>query len=268
MGSRVDRIVDAIKHRLTLHFATRQNHLFTRFCRLPTQLEVLAGDVVDFLAPCDDSAEVRIIVFGCSIGAEPYSIASVLQRRRPDLRFRIECFDIEPVVVARGEAATYSTPELKSWPPLTSDFVESTFDRTNDGVIVRPEIRHTVRFAVGDVLDAALIHHLGTADVVVAQNFLYHLARSEAEEAFLNLLSLMKPRAALLVDGADLDMRTRMTAAARLRPCGTELERIHDESRITRGYAWPGVYWGLEPFDAGRKDAHRRFATIFFREGA
>src|SRR5215831_8652077 len=236
-----DHIVDGIKHRLTLHFATRQNHVFTKFCRLPTQLQVLATDVVDFLRPRGNGAELRIIVFSCSIGAEPYSIASVLQRRRPDLRFKIECFDVEPVVVARGEAATYSMAELQSSPPLTPEFIESTFERFNDGVIVKPEFRGTVRFGLGDLLDAALIHHLGTADIVVAQNFLYHLARSKAEEAFLNLFSLLKPRAALVVDGADLDMRTRMTARARLRPCGTELERIHAESRITRGYAWPAV---------------------------
>jgi hypothetical protein len=57
-----------------------------------------------------------------------------------------------------------------------------------------------------------------------------------------------------------------MTAEAGLRPCAIELETIHEESRTLRGYAWPKVYWGLEPFDARRTDAARRYATIFLRD--
>lgn len=263
---RLVRTVRNVEHRFTLRFARRRNYLVTKFCRLPTQLDVMASDVVDFLRSPGDDSEIRIIVFGCSIGAEPYSIASVLRRRRPELRFRIECFDIEPTVIARAEAATYFTYELDSLPPLTPDFLASTFEPLGDGVVVKREIANSVRFTGGDVLDAGLIRRLGHADVVVAQNFLYHLARPDAERAFGHLFSLLRPRAAVLLDGADLDMRTRLTEAARLRPCGSEIERIHSESRIMRGYAWPRVYWGLEPFDARRSDAYRRFATIFFSD--
>jgi chemotaxis protein methyltransferase CheR len=261
------RAVKHLEHAFTLRFARRRNYIFTKFCRLPAQLDVLATDVVDFVRSPDGS-EIRIIVFGCSIGAEPYSIASVLRTRRPDVAFRMECFDIEPAVIARAEAARYDASELETSPPLTPDFVASTFDRVDDmgGVVVKPEIARSVRFAVGNVLDASLIERIGRADIVVAQNFLYHLPRPEAERGFANLVALLRPRAALLVDGADMDMRARVTDAAGLRPCTTDLERIHGESRIERGYAWPRVYWGLEPFDARRSDAARRFATIFFSE--
>jgi chemotaxis protein methyltransferase CheR len=258
--------VRRVQHSLTLRTARRGNMLFTSFCRVPTQLDVLANDVVEFLDGHNGGAELRVIVFGCSTGAEPYSISSVLRHRRPGLRFRIECFDIDADVIARARAASYALPELETTPPLTADFVESTFDRVADGVVVRPTIAAPVRFSVGNVLDAALIRRLGKADVVVAQNFLFHLERPDAERAFAHLFSLLRPRAALLVDGADVDIRTRLTKAAGLRACETELERIHDESRIYRGYAWPHVYWGLEPFDAKKPDAARRYATIFFSE--
>jgi chemotaxis methyl-accepting protein methylase len=263
------RLVQAVRdvaHKLTLRFARRRNYHYTKFCRLPAQLDVFAGDVVDFLHRGDRPAEIRIVVFGCSIGAEPYSIASILRSRRPDIRFHVECFDIEPAVIARAEAATYSLSELTTSPPVTSTFMAKTFDPIENGVAVKPEIACKVRFTQGDVLDNDLIRGLGQADVVVAQNFLYHLGRPDAERAFANLFSLLKPRAALLVDGADLDMRTRLTAAAGLRPCATDLERIHNESRIMRGSAWPHIYWGLEPFDSCRTDAPRRYATIFFSE--
>lgn len=255
-----------LEHRLALRFARRRNYTYTSFCRLPTQLDVLATEVVDFVHG-DGSDEIRIIVFGCSIGAEPYSMASALHTRRPELRFRLECFDLEPSTVSRAQGGTYTTAELTAAPPLTQSFITSTFDVADASAVVKPALRAMTRFAQGNVLDPALIKSLGQADIVVAQNFLYHLARPDATRAFAHLFSLMKPRAALLVDGADIDMRTRLTAEAGLRPCATDLRKIHDESRVLRGYAWPRIYWGLEPFDASRSDAERRFATIFFADG-
>jgi len=263
---RAVRAVRGVEHWITLRVAHRRNYLFTKFCRLPTQLDVVATDVIDFLGVDESRSEIRIIVFGCSIGAEPYSIASVLRSRRPGLPFQMECFDIEPSVIARARAAVYTTADLATRPPLTPAFMASTFDQADGGVVVKRSISGSVRFDQGNVLDSSLIERLAPADIVVAQNFLYHLTRRDAERAFEHLFSLVKPRGALLVDGADLDMRSRLTKAAGLRPCTTALERIHDESRVERGYAWPRVYWGLEPFNPRRSDAPRRFATIFLSE--
>jgi len=246
---------------MTLRLAPRNNHLFTQFCRLPTQMEILAGPVLDLLR-IGSRDDLRIVVFGCSIGAEPYSIASIVRTRRPDVRVSIECFDIDADVIARARVGRYSREELTG-AHVTPDFIDRTFDTTGDGFTVKPEIAAGVSFAVGDVLDETLIDSLRGADVVVAQNFLYHLPRPVARSAFANLFALLKPRSALLVDGADLDMRTRLTDEAGLEPCVTELEKIHAESRITRGYVWPRVYWSLEPFDSRRPDAVRRYATIF-----
>lgn len=256
----------AAEHALRLRFARRRNYVNTQFCRLPTQLDVLVADVVDFLLAGGGAAEIRVLVFGCSIGCEPYSIASLLLSRRPDVKIALECFDIEPSVIARATRGIYSQDELTTSPPLTPAFVAATFDPVDGGGAVKPAIAGAVSFALGNVLDTDLIRRLAPADVVVAQNFLYHLPRADAERALRNLFSLMKPRSALLVDGADPDIRTRLTEAARLRPCTKELEQIHRESRIMRGAAWPRIYWGLEPFDAQRSDAARRFATIFLSE--
>jgi chemotaxis protein methyltransferase CheR len=251
------------EHAWTLRTSERQNYLFTQFCRLPTQNETLVGPVVDFLN-VEPDAELRIIVFGCSIGAEPYSIASALRARRADLRVRIECYDIEPDVIARARAARYSVDEV-STRYVTQEFIDRTFDVAGE-MVVKPELTARVHFQCGNVLDRSLVDRLEQADVVIAQNFLYHLPRPDAERAFRNLFRLLKPRSALLVDGTDLDMRARLTAEAGLRPCTIELERIHEESRALRGYVWPRVYWGLEPFDLKRSDAARRYATIFLRD--
>jgi chemotaxis methyl-accepting protein methylase len=98
------------------------------------------------------------------------------------LRVRIECYDIEPEAIARAQAARYSTEEV-STRYVTPEFIDRTFDVT-DAMVVKPQITARVRFQCGDILDGSHVERLGQADVVVAQNFLYHLPRPDAERAF------------------------------------------------------------------------------------
>ena len=60
----VRRLIGRGEHALTLRFARRQNILFTEFQRVPTQLAVLAGPVLDFLRPRGDSETLRIVMAG------------------------------------------------------------------------------------------------------------------------------------------------------------------------------------------------------------
>jgi chemotaxis methyl-accepting protein methylase len=264
------RFVGRGEHALALRLVRRQNILFTEVQRVPTQLAVLAGAVTDFLGARGErdsgrDGALRIVLFGCSIGAEPYSIAAALHAARPGIRLDAECFDIEPQVVERARSARYGVDEVKRMRHVTPAFIERTFDLTDSAFVVREALSDGVRCSVGDVLDRRLIESLAPADIVVAQNFLFHLSRADAARAFDHLQSLLKPCSALFIDGMDLDLRARLTRRAGLEPCAVEIEQIHAESRVERGYAWPRVYWGLEPFNRRRSDAVRRYATIFLR---
>ena len=261
---KVRRFIGQGEHALSLRFARRGNMLFTEFERAPTQAAVLAGPVLDALHKRDDD-ELRILLFGCSTGAEPYSIASALQAARPNLRRDMRCFDIEPGVIERARAGQYGADDVTRMRNVTPAFIERTFDRVGANFAVKPAVRVGIQFEVGDVLDRQMIDTLRRADVVVAQNFLFHLSRPDATRAFANLCSLLASRSVLVIDGMDLDLRARLTRQARLEPSSIEFERIHDESRAVRGYGWPSIYWGLEPFNGRRADAVRRYSTIFCR---
>lgn len=257
------RSMSRMRHALVLRLARRRNYTFTQFCRLPTQIELLAGPVLDAVL---DGAELRVVVFGCSIGAEAYSLASALRAR--GMRFTMICYDIDADVLARAREAAYTPDEITRRGGLPAGFMERTFDVTGGRYVVKAELRGTVRFELGSVLDGALMARIEPAHLVLAQNFLYHLGRADALRAFDHLTRLVRPRGALAVDGVDLDLRTRCTLAAGLEPWPGEVERIHGEAREERGYAWPAVYWGLEPYDGGRADALRRYATIFLKPGS
>ena len=245
-----------LRHRWTLLSARRHSYPFTEFARLPTQLRALAGPVLDFVG-IPAGRPLRIVVIGCSNGAEPYSIASVLLRERPDVPFEILAFDLDTALLDAARAARYTREEATHHPALPAGFVESTFDFIAGDVIagdviagdviagpgsdptyvVKPAIREKVAFAQADALDPELVRKVGIADVVFAQNFLYHLGPRDSTLAFHNLAQCLAPRAALFLDGCDLALRHRWTRQRSLEPLDFEIEAIHAEALRERGVA-------------------------------
>jgi hypothetical protein len=110
-----------------------------------------------------------------------------------------------------------------------------------------------------------LKRNIGVADIVFAQNFLFHLKPSMSAKAFNNIATLLDRRAAFFIDGMDIGLRSRLTRKNNLVPLEYRIEEIHNEARRVRASGWPYQYWGLEPFTSTRKDWQRRYSTIFLR---
>ncbi len=174
--------------------------------------------------------------------------------------------DIDAGMIEKASSARYSREEVTKNGFVSEEFVTSTFHRKGDDLEVKPEIRERIAFQIADVLDARLISPIERADIVVAQNFLYHLSRKQSRTAFAHLCSLLKPRAALFVDGMDIDLRHSLTGKAGLRPLDYLIPEIHGDALTLRGAPWPWTYWGLERLDIARADWKQRYATIYLRD--
>src|SRR5688572_16851593 len=189
------------RHRIALMIGERKNSHFTGFWRLPSQFEALNEAVLPYLAKRQSGAPLRIIVAGCSNGAEAYTIASVLLARAPGIEFAIDAYDIEAGIVEKARSACYRTDEVLNNKILTTEFVQATFDTDGEGYRVKRDIAARVRFHVADVLNPELAEQAGVCDILFAQNFLFHLTPRDAARAFENLCALLEPRAALFADG-------------------------------------------------------------------
>jgi chemotaxis protein methyltransferase CheR len=255
----------ALRHRLALHLEKRESFTFTQFLRLPTQYDALAGPVLALLGGAARTKPLRIVVAGCSTGAEPYTISSVLQHRVAGLPFTIDAFDYDEAVLETASSGTYARETVEGNRLISGGFVAETFDALADRFVVKPEVAERVRFGRGDLFDSAFPRSTPAADIVYAQNILCNMARAEARRAFHNICGLLKPAGVLFIDGMDLDMRARLTRVYGLEPLDYEIEQIHNEARVIRGERYPWYATGLEPFNERRKDATRRYATIFHR---
>jgi chemotaxis methyl-accepting protein methylase len=222
---------------------------------------------LDFLAqPGQPKRRLEILTFACSNGAEVYTMASWLLQNCPGLDFHITASDLHQEMVERCEAARYTSAEALQSEYITARFVEATFDREGDWYVVKPEVRARASFSVSNLLDGeGLRQKFEPADVVTAQNVLFHLSPENVRRAFENLVGLMKPKSALFIEGMDLDLRVQLTEKFGLEPLDYELRRIYSETRVHTPKDWWKYYWGTEPYIPLRANKKRRYATIFLK---
>jgi chemotaxis protein methyltransferase CheR len=256
------------RHRALLRTCERlSTHTYTCFYRAPAQLRTLSGPVLDFLGNPERSGErLEILLMACSSGAEVYTIASWLMQRAPGLNFHIQASDLHSELVEYARAGKYTSAEVMHSEYIDQPFIDATFERVDGSYVVRPEIRARTSFRQANLLDGdGLRKHFGKAPLVIAQNVLFHLTPAQATQAFENLVSLMTPRAVLLLEGMDLGLRTQCTARHGLRPLSTDARQIYEETRVHTPRDWWNYYWGVEPYTPFHPDRERRYATIFLR---
>lgn len=254
------------RHRVAMRKERRINSHFTGFNRLPTQFEALAGPVLDHVDRTLDRP-LRIVVVGCSNGAEAYTISKVLKESQHNVRFEIIGCDIEDDVIETARRGLYdAASEVYNNKKLPREFVDTLFTASGESFEVKPAFMQGVSFRNINVLDAEKMSALRPVDIVFAQNFLFHLSPKMAAEAFDNIASILGPRSALFIDGTDVPLRTKATRKHGLSPLTYKIETIHDEAMWTRGNGWPYQYWGLEPYGTVSNDLNRRYSTIFLRD--
>jgi len=252
-----------ILHSLVRRRANRRQFTGTFFLRNRPTLELMRR----LTGQKPQGSTLNIAVLGCSIGAEVYSIQWTIRSSRPDLDVRLSAVDNSAEVLKVAKEAVYTSQ--------TCDFVGSSiFERMTDSEFgemfegdrrearARPWIREGISWHLSDAGDPGLIRVLGPQEMVVASNFLCHMAPPEAENCLRNIARIVKPGGYLFVSGIDLDVRAEVARDLRWRPVPELIEEIHDGDPSVRG-DWPCAWWGLEPLDTKRADWQMRYASVF-----
>lgn len=261
--------VRKLKHDLIIRFAKRENRVYTQFYRFPHQLRALIERIVPALRPHGtgiDAEPLEIFVFACCSGEEAFSLSYVLRKHFPELSYRIRACDIVGDVIEKAKAGIFTQEEAKWGPFVTDEIVAEMFEPAGEGLLrVKSEIREPIKFTEGNLLDQQFMDALGQADLVFAQNVLFHMPRPQAREAFRNVHGVLKSGGALFVNGMDADMRADMSKRLGLEPLEYLIEEIHNDARVDRGGAWAGTYVGRKPFTRSGRDWLRQQGTIFFK---
>jgi SAM-dependent methyltransferase len=250
-------------HTLVCLRANRRQYVGTFFLRNRPALELI-------LRLCEQKAHganLRIAVLGCSIGAEVYSILWIIRSARPDLKVVLHAVDISKEILDFAERGVYDSNTsafvgAAIFERLTAQEKQEMFDWEGDKAKVKSGLREGIVWKLGDAADPELIGALGFQDIVVASNFLCHMAPVDSEKSLRNMARLVVPGGHIFVSGVDLDVRTKVAVDLGWKPMLELIAEIHAGDPCMCA-DWPWRWWGLEPIDKRRPDWQIRYAAVF-----
>jgi SAM-dependent methyltransferase len=250
-------------HTLVCLRAGREQYFGTFFLRNRPALELMRR----LARHKAHSSTLRIAVLGCSIGAEVYSILWTIRSARPDLKVLLCAVDISKEILSFAEKGIYApdTSQLVGasiFERLTEAEMVEMFDWEGAQAKVKSWLREGIGWQLRDAADPELINILGPQDMVVASNFLCHMAPADAEKCLGNIAQLVSLGGYLFVSGVDLDVRTKIAVDLGWEPVRELMTEIHDGDPSVRA-DWPWKWWGLEPLNRRRHDWQTRYAAAF-----
>ena len=259
------RLYGSFLHGLVRLKSERGQAFTTSFFRNRPQLQLISR-LADKKAT---GSTLRMAILGCSNGAEVYSILWTIRSRRPDLKVISHAVDISKDILESAQTGVYSAkpPELVGTSisaRINREEMQDMFDidRDRDEVTIKPWIKEGIIWHLGDARSSDLLDVLGPQDMVVANNFLCHMASPNADRCLRNIARLVNAGGYLFITGIDLDIRTKVALDLGWMPVPDLREDIHDGDPSLRNN-WPLEYWGLEPFNKERRGWEVRYASVF-----
>ena len=156
----------------------------SEFFRNPDKFDIVEKDVLPMLLK--KSPKLNIWSAGCSIGAEPYTLAIILKELTPNVKHRILATDLDVEILAKAKKGVYNENEIKA---LRPDRKAKYFDRTPDGKFaVKPEIKSMVEFKQHNLLKDPYengFHLITNRNVVI---YFVEDAKTQMYTGFLNSL--------------------------------------------------------------------------------
>ena len=179
--------LDAFLDRVTINVS--------QLWRNPEQWERLRTDILPELA---ERGRIRAWSAGCSYGAEAYTLAAVCRQAVPRARVDITGTDIDPRMVARARAGTFSVDDARSAP---ADAMARWFERTDDGFRAGAELRRMVRFQTGDLLRDRFPRE--AYDLVLCRNVVIYFTDPVRDELHRRLAGTLRTWGYLMIGSSE-----------------------------------------------------------------
>ena len=177
----------------------------TDFFREPKHFHYLANVILPGTAqvfPKSGTGVRRFWSAGCSTGAEPYSLAMVLNEfglAHPGFRFSILATDISSRVLEEAKTGIYKKSVVEPIPvPLRRKYLMKSKDPEEDNVRIVPEIRSKVSFGRLNFMSESYGLNQ-TMDIVFCRNVLIYFDRDTQEAVVQRICRHLNPGGYLFV---------------------------------------------------------------------
>ncbi len=183
----------------------------SEFFRTPEKFSELETGVIPELLK--KSSRLNIWSAGCSIGAEPYSLAIILDELTPGARHRILATDLDVDILARAKEGIYSENEIKE---LSLGRRQKYFTKAADGrYAVSPAIKSRIEFRRHNLLKDPFETGF---DLILCRNVVIYFTEAAKDVLYRNFFKALKPGGILFVGGTEAILNYRDMGYESYRP--------------------------------------------------
>jgi len=173
----------------------------TEFFRTPEKFNELETKVLGELM--DRTPKLNIWSAGCSVGAEPYSLAMILDGMTPKVRHRILATDIDAEILNKARAGMYTATEFKN---ITDERAKRYFRQEDNRYIISDAIKGKVEFQKQNLL---LDKFESGFDLILCRNVVIYFTEQAKDELYRKFLAALKPGGVLFVGGTEAILNFR-----------------------------------------------------------
>lgn len=149
------------------------------------------------------SPRLRVWSAGCSNGAEPYSVAIILEELTPGQRHYILATDLDATILARAREGLYTERDIQN---VVKSRRLKYFQQVNGGFQIIPAVRERVEFRQHDLLRDPFPDHF---DLILCRNVVIYFTERAKEELYLKFHRALKPGGVLFVGGTECIIKAR-----------------------------------------------------------
>lgn len=173
----------------------------TEFFRTPEKFDELEKKVIPDLLK--QSSKLNIWSAGCSIGAEPYSLAIMLNELTPHTKHRILATDLDVEMLAKAKQGAYMANELKNIP---SARLNKYFKQADGIATINNDIRAKVEFGRHNLL----VDKFETGfDLILCRNVVIYFTEEAKDGLYRRFFAALKPGGVLFVGGTEAILNFR-----------------------------------------------------------
>ncbi len=183
----------------------------TEFFRTPEKFDELEKIVIPELLKKNPS--LKIWSAGCSAGAEPYSLAMMLNELSPGKSHRVLATDLDPQMLAKAKAGgPYIINEVKNIPPAR---LQKYFTKTPEGYIVNENMRSKIEFKQHNLLKDRFETGF---DLILCRNVVIYFTEEAKDKLYKNFFNSLKEGGILFVGGTEAIMNFKSMGYTQMRP--------------------------------------------------
>ena len=161
----------------------------SEFFRNPEIFEILETEILPVLLR--DKPRLKVWSAACANGAEPYSLAIILEELGPGMKHVIEATDIDRKILQEARRGYYEARFLKN---VSRDRLKRFFQPEGKGYVINPQIRVRGVFRYHDLLQDPYGRNY---DLIVCRNVTIYFTMEAQNLLYRKFFEALNPRSAV-----------------------------------------------------------------------